>query len=136
MEFSSFVANATKKLFTRFSINTNFLSKNPTTWNNDPGYKSGLEKLQKTVVVNDVADRGVKLIQEYNNILTKDETEKQFVLQIVNENRKNYPSATKYSQEKIIFMFQDSQFLRLVGKSLSFYISNCVLGVSNGPDGG
>ena len=59
-----------KKLFARFSINTNFLSKNPTTWNDDPGYKNGLEKLQKTVVVNDVADRGVKLIQEYNNILT------------------------------------------------------------------
>ena len=61
----------------RFSINSNFLSKNPTTWNDDPGYKSGLEKLQKTVVVNDVAERGVKLIQEYNNILTKDDTEKQ-----------------------------------------------------------
>ena len=60
-----------KKLFARFSINTNFLSKNPITWNDDPGYKSGLEKLQKTVVVNDVAERGVKLIQEYNNILTK-----------------------------------------------------------------
>ena len=90
-ECLSFVANATKTLFTRFSINTNFLSKNPTTWNDDPGYESGLEKLQKTVVVNGIAERGVKLIQEYNNILTKDETEKQFVLQIVNENRKNYP---------------------------------------------
>ena len=62
LEFSSFVTNATKKLFARFFINTNFLSKNPTTWNNDPGYKSGLEKLQKTVVVNDVAERGVKLV--------------------------------------------------------------------------
>ena len=60
-----------------------------------------LEKLQKTVVVNDVAERGVKLTQEYNNILTKDETEKQFVLQIVNENHKNYPAAaTKYSLKK------------------------------------
>ena len=77
------------------------------------GYKSGLEKLRKTIVVKDVAERHVKLIQEYNNILTKDETKKQFALQIVNENRKTYPSATKYSQEKIIFLFQDSQFLRL-----------------------
>ena len=96
LEFSSFVTNAIKKLFAQFSIN----GKNPTTWNDDPGYKSGLQKLQKMVVVNDVAERGVKLIQEYNNILTKDETEKQFVLQIVNENNKNYPSATKYSLKK------------------------------------
>ena len=64
--------------------------------------------------MNDVAERGVKLTQEHSNILTKDETEKKFVLQIVNENCKNYPSATKYSlKKKIIFMFQDSQFLRL-----------------------
>ena len=99
-ECSSFIANATKTLFTRFSINTIFLSKNPIAWNDDPGYESGLEKLQKTVVVNGTAERGVKLIQEYNNILKKDETGKRFVLQIVNENRKNYPSATKYSLKK------------------------------------
>ena len=85
---------------TRFSINTNFLSINPKTWNDDPGYESGLEKLQKTVVVNGIGERGVKLMQKYNNILRKDETEKQFVLQIVNENCKNYPSATKYSLKK------------------------------------
>ncbi len=47
------------------------------------------------MVVNDVAERGVKLIQDYNNILTKDETEKQFVLQIVAGDRKKYPTATK-----------------------------------------
>ena len=97
---SNVFANATKTLFARFSININFLSKNPTTWNDDPGYESGLEKLQKTVVMNGIAESGVKLIQEYNTILTKDETEKQFVLQLVNENRENYPSATKYSLKK------------------------------------
>ena len=36
----------------------------------------------------------------YNNILTKDETEKQFGLQIVTENRKTYPTATKSSLMK------------------------------------
>ena len=50
-ECSSFVANATKTLFAKFSINNNFLSKYPKTWNDDPGDESGLEKLQKTVVV-------------------------------------------------------------------------------------
>ena len=50
--------------------------------------------------MNDVAERVVKLIQEYNNILTKDETEKQFVLQIVTENRKTFPTATKSSLMK------------------------------------
>lgn len=97
IEFSSFITPGTKTFFTRFSISTDFLDKDPSTWKDDPGYKSGLEKLEKAVVVNDVAERGVKLIQDYNNILTKDETEKQFVLQIVTENRKTYPTATKSS---------------------------------------
>ena len=89
-----------KKIIRAIFYQHQFPQQKSTTWNDDPGYKSGLEKLQKTVVVNDVAERGVKLIQEYNNILTKDETEIQFVLQIVNENRKNYPSATKYYLKK------------------------------------
>jgi hypothetical protein len=97
IEFTSFVTPGTKTFFKRFSIRTDFLDKDPSTWKYDPGYKNGIEKLEKIVVVNDVAERGVKLIQEYNNILTKDETEKQFVLQIVTENRKTYPTATKSS---------------------------------------
>lgn len=45
--------------------------------------------------MNDVAERGVKLMQDCNNILTKDENEKQFVLQVVAADRKNCPTATK-----------------------------------------
>lgn len=100
IEFSSFVTPCTKNFFTRFSISTDFLDKDPSTWKDDPGFKSGIEKLEKTVVVNDVAERGVKLIQDYSNILTKDETDKQFVLQIVAEDRKTHPTATKSSLRK------------------------------------
>lgn len=97
IEFTSFVTPSTKTFFKRFSIATDFLHKDPLTWKDDPGYKNGIEILEKMVIVNDVAERGVKLIQDYNKILTKDETEKQFLLQIVAEHRKKYPTATKYS---------------------------------------
>ena len=46
-------------------------------------------------VVNDTAERGVKLIQDYNLILTKDEEQKQFLLQVVQEHRRLYPDASK-----------------------------------------
>ena len=72
----------------RFSISTDFLHKDPSTWKDNFSYKSGIEKLEKIYVVNDVAERGVKLILDYNNIFTKDEIEKQCVLQIVVEHRK------------------------------------------------
>ena len=46
-------------------------------------------------VVNDVAEQGVKLITDYNNLLTKDEEQKQYVLQVVHKCRKLYPDVSK-----------------------------------------
>jgi len=43
-------------------------------------------------VVNDTAERGVKLFEEYNSLLTNDEEEKQFILQVVEANRKAVPT--------------------------------------------
>ena len=39
-------------------------------WKDDPGYKSGLDQLEKTVVVKDVAERGFKLIQDHNKTIS------------------------------------------------------------------
>jgi len=38
-------------------------------------------------IVDDTAERGVKLVEEYNSLLTNDEEEKQFILQVVEANR-------------------------------------------------
>ena len=38
-------------------------------------------------VTNDLAERGVKLMEEYNKILTNDEQQKQYLLQIVKKFR-------------------------------------------------
>ena len=45
--------------------------------------------------VNDSAERGVSLIETFNRTLTKDETQLQFVLQVVSEHRKLFPDAKK-----------------------------------------
>lgn len=41
-------------------------------------------------------EHGVKLISEYNNLLTKNEEEKQYILQINEDYRRLYPSVNKY----------------------------------------
>ena len=43
-------------------------------------------------VVNDTDERGVKLFEEYNSLLTNDEEEKQFLLQVVEANRIGVPT--------------------------------------------
>src|SRR5579872_6360257 len=49
-----------------------FLSMESSQWSDQPTYKLFLEKAKKMKVVNDCAERGVALIQQYNNTLTKD----------------------------------------------------------------
>lgn len=75
IKFSSFKISCTKTFFARYSI-ADMLYKDLSTWKDDVGYKSGIEKLQTIIFVDDVGERSVKFIQDHNNILTKDETEK------------------------------------------------------------
>lgn len=60
-----------------------------------PDYHLGLSVVRRMQVVNDFAERGVALIQNYNSILTKDENQKQFLLQVVESHRKRFPDARK-----------------------------------------
>lgn len=46
-------------------------------------------------VVNDCAERGVKLIEDFNKLLTKDEEDLQFLLQVVSSYREKFPSHAK-----------------------------------------
>ena len=50
--------------------------------------------MQQLRVVNDTAERDVKLFEEFNQLITNDEEEKQFLLQVVEANRKAIPTQT------------------------------------------
>jgi len=46
-------------------------------------------------VVNDIAERGVALMDEYNKLHTTDEEQKQFLLLVVKEYHQWYPDRSK-----------------------------------------
>jgi len=46
-------------------------------------------------VVNDSAERGIALIEKYNQSLMKDEEQKQFLLHFVQSHRQQFPSSSK-----------------------------------------
>lgn len=48
-------------------------------------------------VVNDAAERAVKLISDFNRALTFDEADKQYLLQVVEHYRHTFPTHTKSS---------------------------------------
>ena len=49
-----------------------------------------------------MAERGVKLITDFNNLLTKDEDQKQYVLQVVSKCRALYPDVSKTTLTKAL----------------------------------
>lgn len=51
--------------------------------------------VQQLKVVNDTAERSMKLIENYNSIITKNEDQKQFLLQVVRNYHQKYPNRKK-----------------------------------------
>ena len=71
------------------------MEKVPDDWANYSSYRAAKKAVSSFVLVNDRAERGVKLIQDYNALLTKDESQKQEFLHVVTEHRKRFPNANK-----------------------------------------
>lgn len=94
-DFSHFVTKNTKIFFERFGIDTHFLNDEPDDWINNTAYNDGANTVAHINVVNDTAERGVKLIEEYNSILTKYEEQKQYLLQIVKNYKIKFPDGNK-----------------------------------------
>lgn len=83
-----------KSIFERFSSPFDFLEKDPDLWIHRNDFNYGLNIARQLKIINDTSDRGVKLIQDYNKILAKNEEEMQFILKIISENRKRCPRVT------------------------------------------
>ena len=64
-------------------------------WGRDKEYIAGQQKVKALKVVNDAAERGVALIQAFNGVLTCQEEQKQFLLQVIGKYRHDFPHPNK-----------------------------------------
>src|SRR6218665_1497562 len=92
---SSFVTRNTKNFFQVCAIPDYFQATDPDTWLSNSDYMVLEEIVRELRVVNDAAERGVALMQEFNVLLTKDEEQTQFAIQVIKEHRKRYPDSKK-----------------------------------------
>ena len=90
-----FVTSNSMNLFRCFNLPMDFLSTDPDTWEQQDSYHVVKRRLATLQVVNDTAERGVALIQQFNKTLTKDEDDLQFLLQVVADHRRLYPTTNK-----------------------------------------
>lgn len=72
----SFTGPSSHFLFQVFKIDTSFLDKDPSQWNNLASYQSASRIVRSLKVVNDTAERGIALATTFNNSVTKNEAQK------------------------------------------------------------
>lgn len=86
---ADFANSRTTLLLTKLNIKQSFLSKHPSLWKQDPDISAAKETVKHIKVVNDIAKRSVKVFQDFNKLITKNE---ELLLQIVEANRKKVPT--------------------------------------------
>lgn len=70
---SAFVTQHSRYFFKVLNIPQSFLIRDPGAWHQDMDYIAAENIVKRLKVVNDTAERGVSLIQEFNELLTQDE---------------------------------------------------------------
>ena len=69
-------------------------------WSDFDSFQEMKRFVANLLVCNDPAERGIKLISDYVNSLTKNENDRQQLLQVVEWHRKMYPDANKSTLSK------------------------------------
>ena len=65
-----FVTTSTARFFKILGLSEDFLQRDPSQWQHEVEYKKNKEVAQSVKVVNDLAERGVALVHEFNSSLT------------------------------------------------------------------
>lgn len=74
-----------------------WLSMPASAWDDDPQFCLWKDTVTNMQVTNDVAERGVKLVQDFANSVTKSEPQLQNLLQLVEKHRRDVPDFKKSS---------------------------------------
>ena len=93
----------TKRLFSTLGLSqiSTFLAMDPSEWDEEETFQEALRIINGLAVVNDRAERGVALIQEFNKKLTSGEEQLQFPLQIVSDHRRKFPDCSMCQRMRV-----------------------------------
>lgn len=94
-DVSDFVTRNSLFLFNQYNLPYDFLDVSPDSWQIHPSYIKCIKVFKDLKVCNDTAERAVALVEDYNLLLTKDEDQRQFLLQAVKFHHKMYPGCRK-----------------------------------------
>lgn len=96
-----FVTARSMTLLRMMELPDGFLKVDPDLWVDRDDYKQAAETVNSLKLVNDHVERGVALIQDYSGLITRDETQLQFLLQVVKDHRRMYPDSRKQTLSRM-----------------------------------
>ena len=94
-ELWDLVTPASWKFFDILKSDPNWLTQNVSEWESDPDYRQLKSFVSTVKVVNDGCERAVALATDYARILTKDNSMRRKILQVVEANRKAFSDVNK-----------------------------------------
>src|SRR6218665_409249 len=93
-QLENFVMENTLKFSEILELPSKFLTETDIEqWEENEDFQEAKQCEQSLMVVNDVAEWGVKLIQDFNSSIIRNEEQKQYLLQVVSEHRAQFPEA-------------------------------------------
>lgn len=94
-QLPDFVTTNAVKFFDAVGIQRGFLSEDPAKWEALEDYQAAKTIIGSIKVVNDAAERGIALMTDFNDVLCRSEEQKQYLLQVVENHRRNIPNSKK-----------------------------------------
>ena len=88
---ADFVTFNTRQFFQKLKLDQKFLEEDHRSWKDHLSFQSALRFVQSIEVINDSAEKRVALIHKCNQLMTHDEGQLQFLLQVVTEHRCAFP---------------------------------------------
>ena len=99
-KLSDSVMNGSLFIFDELGFGKDWLNKPVSEWENNASFLKMKSWIQNLKVTNDCAERGVKLISDFANILTKNSDDRQNIIQVVERQRERYPDVKKTTLAK------------------------------------
>ncbi|GBP41266.1 hypothetical protein EVAR_32992_1 [Eumeta japonica] len=87
MTLDDFVTQRSKQFLSRLQIDGSFLREDISSWGDNPTFLEARRRISRLKIVNDTAERAGKLMQDFNELITAEELQKQFLLRCVQEHR-------------------------------------------------
>ena len=100
VRLSDLVGQGSLYMFDRMGFNQEWLHQPINQWSDFDSFQEMKKFVTNLLVCNDPAERGIKLISDYANSLTKNEEDRQQLLQVVEWHRKMYPDTKKSTLSK------------------------------------